>query len=220
MPARRAGQFARQATNRKKRTALGLLAAIVIVAIATGIATDFAFMPLIAAEGLVIAGALSLDRFLLPRIERWGRGAAGEEHVGRLLEDLKSEGWRTTHDVSTGRGNVDTILVGPGGIFTVEVKSHRGRLRSDRIDSAMLRQAYAQSKWLERVTGHAVTALLVFSRAYLVGKPVTKQRGVVVVPARMLVDHLPRYPTILSSHEAESAHERLAVTLDGQRSGF
>ncbi|HMF87859.1 MAG TPA: nuclease-related domain-containing protein, partial [Gemmatimonadaceae bacterium] len=48
-------------------------------------------------------------------------------------------------------GNLDHILVGPGGLFTIETKSHRGRFSIDHIDPAMLRQAYAQKKLLERI---------------------------------------------------------------------
>jgi hypothetical protein len=214
MPARRAGQYARQATSRKKRMALAAMGAMIVVAIATAIAAGFSFVPLIIAEAFVIVGMLLLDRFVVPALERWGRGATGEEHVGRLLEELESEGWLATHDVNTGRGNIDTIVVGPGGIFTVEVKSHGGKLRSDRVEPAMLRQAYAQKKWLERVMGEPATALLVFSRAYLVGKPVSRQRGVVVIPARMLAGHLRRYPAALSTDQARRLHERLERTLD------
>jgi hypothetical protein len=171
MLARRAGQYARQTTTRKKRTALAALAAMIVVAVAIAIAADFAFVPLISAETFVIVGTLLLDRFVAPALERWGRGAAGEENVGRLLTDLEPDGWLATHDVNTGRGNIDTIVLGPGGIFTIEVKSHGGKLRPDRIDPAMLRQAYAQSKWLERVIGQPTTALLVFSRAISSASP-------------------------------------------------
>ncbi len=147
---------------------------------------------------------------------RASRPTTGEEHVGRLLESLEAEGWLAVHDVSTGRGNVDTILIGPGGLFTVEVKSHGGKLRTDRIAPAMLRQAYAQRKWLERVVGHPATPLLVFSRAYLVGKPVSRQRGVVVLPARMLAGHPWRCPAVLSGDQVRHLRARLADTLDGQ----
>jgi hypothetical protein len=36
----------------------------------------------------VFAGLLLIDRYAAPRVERWGRGADGEEYVGRLLEGL------------------------------------------------------------------------------------------------------------------------------------
>ncbi len=35
--------------------------------------------------------------------------------AGAILEELSSQGWNAIHDVSLGRGNVDHIVVGPGG---------------------------------------------------------------------------------------------------------
>lgn len=35
------------------------------------------------------------------------------------------------HDFDTGRGNIDHILVGPKGIITLELKSHRGKVTFD-----------------------------------------------------------------------------------------
>jgi hypothetical protein len=36
-------------------------------------------------------------------------------------------------------------------LFTVETKSHAGRIDPDRIDDTMLRQAYAQYRFLRRL---------------------------------------------------------------------
>jgi hypothetical protein len=58
-----------------------------------------------------------------------------------------------------------------------------------------------------------LSALLVFSRAYLVGRPVTRQRGVVVLPARMLAGHLRRHPELLSALEVRRLHDRLGQVL-------
>ena len=214
MPARRAGQYAREMTRRKARLALLALATMVAVAGLVVLVGGLSWRGLVAVELLLMAGVVVLDRFVAPVVERWGRGAAGEEHVGQLLAELEDDGYLTIHDVDTGRGNIDTVLVGPGGLFTIEVKSHGGRIRSDRIDPAWLRQAYAQRIWLERVAGRPATALLVLSRAYLVGRAVSRQRGVVVLPARMLAGHLRRSRQLLSLEEAPRLHDRLRHALE------
>lgn len=214
MPGRRAGQHARETTRRNARGFLVLLALLWVAAAVIVMAVGVSRIEVIGSvPPLLIVAMLLLDRFAVPVVERWGRGAAGEEHVGRLLEDLEGAGWLTIHDVDTGRGNIDTIAIGPGGLFTIEVKSHGRALRADRVDAPMLGQAYAQKKWLERVAGRPVTALLVFSRAYLIGKPVSRQRGVVVLSARMLAGHLRRYPAALSAQEARRLHDRLGYAL-------
>jgi hypothetical protein len=76
----------------------------------------------------------------------------------------------------------------------------------------MLKQAYAQAKHIERLTGHNVTPLLVFSRAHL-DRPVSRRRGVTVLPARMLTGHLARRPAQLSGTEVTELHQRLSAAL-------
>jgi hypothetical protein len=74
----------------------------------------------------------------------------------------------------------------------------------------MLAQAYRHAKQLERVTGQPVVALPVFSRAYL-SPAVSRQRGVTVLPARMLAGHLARRRVVLSGEEAAALHARLSA---------
>ena len=94
-----------------------------------------------------------ISRYVLPLLERHDRGATGEEQVGALLEVLADGGWRVIHDVTLGHGNVDHILIGPAGVFTVETKSHPGPVRVGRVHGRTLSQAQAQRKAIERVTG-------------------------------------------------------------------
>jgi hypothetical protein len=54
---------------------------------------------------------------------------------------------------------VDHIVIGPGGILTVETKSHAGRVSVARIDQRWLKQAYAEAKVVERFVDHEVTPL-------------------------------------------------------------
>ena len=96
--ARRAGQRARETTRRKAR--FWLLAML-------------PWAGIVGVEVLLLAGLLLIDRSAAPNVERWGRGADGEEYVGRLLEELEADGWLTLHDVDTGRGNIDSVAVGP-----------------------------------------------------------------------------------------------------------
>jgi len=214
MSTRCAGQHARETVERRRRRVLFTLAVLVSTAIVVAVITRLAPVPVLAISGALIGATKFLERFELPVIERWSRGATGEEHVGNVLEELVSEGWSTLYDVSTGRGNIDAVVVGSSGVFTVEVKSHGGRIPVDRISPEMLSQAYARKKWLEAITGRDVTPLLVFSRAYLVGRPVSRQRGVTVLPARMLADHLRRYEAELRVDEARALYARLAAALE------
>jgi Nuclease-related domain len=61
----------------------------------------------------------------------WARGAKGEELVGRLLARLDS-GWAVVHDLQIGnRGsNIDHLVVGPGGAFSLNTKHLKGEVRA------------------------------------------------------------------------------------------
>jgi hypothetical protein len=62
----------------------------------------------------------------------------------------------------------------------------------------MLRQAYAESKVLKKVSGLDSTPLLVFSEAFLIGSVPAHRHGVTVLPARMLAGFIGRRRPILT----------------------
>lgn len=57
----------------------------------------------------------------------WRRGAEGEEEVGWQLHKL-GDGWRVLHGVPVGTGDtdIDHVVIGPPGVFTVNTKNHLG----------------------------------------------------------------------------------------------
>jgi hypothetical protein len=156
-------------------------------------------------------------RFLGGRFKRdhgaWAQGAEGEEVVGEILEGLEADGWQVIHDVSFGRGNIDHIVVGPGGLFTVETKSRRGRILLDNLEPKMFAQSYAEKKTLERITGMEVEALLVFSQAYVIDKVPAKRSGVTIVPARMLTWFFSRRRPTMSVEQADEIYDRLCLAV-------
>lgn len=192
----------------------GLCALVVFMTLTAvaGLTAGWTSSTFFAAEGVTLVLLFWLERWLMPNLDRREQGNHGEIKVGAVLEEQGASGWRVLHDVSTGRGNIDHLLVGPGGILTVETKSQRGNISVDSLDRAWLNQAYAQRKWVERVTGHPADALLVFSDAYL-DRPVSRRRGVCVLPARMLAGHLQRRGRKLNPDEVSSIHSRLAAAL-------
>lgn len=162
-------------------------ALIVLAAFAASAATGLAWGAAVGIELSVLIGLVAVARLWGPVI-----GAEGDEPVGRLLEPLAAEGWLAVHGVSTGRGDIDTVLVGPGGLLTVEVE-------------ATPDQAYAQKRWLELITGRPVDALLLSPGAH----PAPRGRGVLVLPARMLAEHLRRREARLDAAEIRALHARL-----------
>src|ERR1039457_5531914 len=217
-----AGQYARAATRRYLLRAAVALAILAFVPVVAGVVAGFhnlAIVPIelaaiVPIELAAIASMFVLDRVVTPIIGRWHRGALGEEYVGTIIDGLRPEGWLAIHDAATGRGNIDHILVGPGGLFTVETKSHRGRIDPMLVDSRFLKQAYAEGKVVERITTLAVEPLLVFSHAYLVGRAVSSRDGVTILPARMLRRHLAARPQGIPASRVAEVHAHLAAALE------
>jgi len=210
---RRAGQHAR-ATQRRlaHRAIVKVVAAFSLLAVAI-VLLGFGWKTC-AIELTVVFSIVLTERKAATVMDRWGRGAAGEELVGEALDGLREHGWFALHDVQLDSGNIDHILVGPPGIFTIETKSHRGRLRAGAIDSRMLKQAYAQAKSVERITGLRAAPLLVFSSAYLF-PAVSQRRGVVILSGRMLVNYLRNRGGTIPAERVDVVYRRLAAALPG-----
>jgi hypothetical protein len=58
----------------------------------------------------------------------WYRGALGEIAVGRILATLPA-GWTVFHALPIGKkgADIDHVVIGPGGIFTINTKNHSGK---------------------------------------------------------------------------------------------
>lgn len=65
---------------------------------------------------------------LSPETVPWYKGALGEITVGRILANLGPE-WLVLHavPVGTGSSDIDHILIGPAGVFTINTKNHSGQ---------------------------------------------------------------------------------------------
>jgi hypothetical protein len=212
-PTRRtAGQYARATVLRLRLRTLVILGALAVATALLGRSFGLHSAAFLASEVALLVSMFVISRYVLPLVERHDRGATGEEHVGALLDPLSDRGWLVIHDATLGRGNVDHILIGPPGIFTIETKSHPGPIRVARLHGAMLSQAQAQRRTIERVTGVEVEPLIVFSRAW-VDRPMARRKGVRVVPARMLVRYLSKQPARLSREEIERRYRLVAQAL-------
>ncbi|HEV2981840.1 MAG TPA: nuclease-related domain-containing protein [Solirubrobacteraceae bacterium] len=211
---RSAGQYARAAERALRlRTliALGLLAVVTELVGRSFGPHDKRFLGW---DALLLMCMLAISRYVLPLLERRNRGATAEEHVGGLLDQLA--GWRVIHDASTGHGNVDHVIIGPAGVFTVETKSHPGPVRVARVHGATLRQAQAQRRRVEGITALKVEPLLVYSSAWI-DRPMARRRGVRVVPARLLLVYLTGRRRVLSPEQVELAYHLLAAALTEQQ---
>ncbi len=68
---------------------------------------------------------------LLPRSRAIKQGIEGEKVVGQFLERLRGQGYVVFHDLIGSGFNVDHVLIGPAGIYTVETKTWSKPVRGE-----------------------------------------------------------------------------------------
>ncbi len=210
--ARTPGQYARARFLRLSLRTLVTLGVLAVLTTALGRAFGLRSPLFIASELALLVTMFVVSRYVLPLVHRHERGAAGEEHVGGLLDELAGGDWSVIHDASFGHGNVDHIALGVAGVFSVETKSHPGPVRVRSIHGGVLHQAQEQRETLEQIAGERVEPLVVFSRAW-VDKPLARRRGVRVMPARMLLGYLTRHSQTLTPAQVEQVRARIVAAL-------
>ena len=64
--------------------------------------------------------------------ERWLRGAAGEVATALVLGALPAPKWAVLHDrrVPGSRANLDHLVIGPSGVWVIDTKATRARVRA------------------------------------------------------------------------------------------
>jgi Nuclease-related domain len=210
------GQHARSKVLRLRMRTLLALGVLAVVTGALGRAFGLRSGWFVGSELALLTVMFLVSRYVLPLVDRHDRGASGEERVGALLDGLAAQGWHAIHDVRFDHGNVDHIALGPGGLFTIETKSHPGPIHLRRIHGATLRQAQGHARALEAIVEQRVEPLIVYSRAW-VDKPLGRRRGVRVLPAGMLPNYLERRSATLTMEQLEGARARIAAAARDER---
>lgn len=151
--------------------------------------------PPVAATGLVASLVWMIYSLVrgLRHVERFFKGARGEEKVAGVLASLP-DAYHVFNDFAAGRAHVDHVVVGPGGVFSVETKTWRGAVTVEdgRIllngqlpdrdplaqtarEAALVRAALAAKGWRG-----VVTPVLVFATDSFLARR-ADVRGVVVI---------------------------------------
>jgi Nuclease-related domain len=91
-----------------------------------------------ARERLGCVGALLARVIDEPKATRvWQQGAHGEARTAeRLAKHLEGSGVRLLHDRRVprhGQANIDHIAIGPAGVLVIDTKTHRGKIKTDRV---------------------------------------------------------------------------------------
>jgi hypothetical protein len=162
-----------------------------------------------------------------PEAQAWQRGAEGERHTARLLEPLVRQGWGVQHDlrVPGSKANIDHVVIGPPGVFVIDAKNYRGRLRLShdgllRHERTFLAPTLSATRWeadkLQARIGApdiAVVPIVAVLGATVPFGQVTSM-GVTVIPARRLPGLLRGLPPTLTPQRAREVAAEINRRLD------
>jgi hypothetical protein len=195
------------------------------------------FFPLPPNPGLhTVVAALALGYAVfrlvrsLPEIRALRQGRDGERAVGQFLERLREKGYQVFHDVVGTGFNVDHILIGPAGIYTVETKTYS---KPEKGDSKIvfegetllvngrtpernpIVQARAQARWLRELLAEGtgkrfpVMPVILFPGWFIEqGKDTT--RDLWVLNPKALPEFLERQPNALAAEDVKLASFHLS----------
>jgi hypothetical protein len=168
----------------------------------------------------------AVDRFfglnsLTAQARPWYVGARGEIHVGQMLDTLPQP-WVTFHSLPIGtRGSdVDHLIIGPGGIFAINTKSHRqARVRIypksvwvNGRSYPYIRNSEYEASRIEKLLAPLATPSLAVTPVLAFFEPssvvdVGRHATVVALDSRRLVRHLRARPVQLTPAEISTIAE-------------
>lgn len=92
----------------------------------------------------------------------WARGAAGEERLGTLLDDLPPDSTAVLHDrrVPGSRANIDHIVVTTGGVWVIDAKRYRDGGPQLRVEGGLFRPRVEKLYVGGRIRTHLVDGVL------------------------------------------------------------
>ncbi|HEY1762050.1 MAG TPA: nuclease-related domain-containing protein [Acidimicrobiales bacterium] len=149
----------------------------------------------------------------------WRRGAEGEEEVAYQLRKL-GEGWRVIHSVPVGTADtdIDHVVIGPPGVFTLNTKNHLGGRVSVNAKAVYVNGTYQPYIAKSRAEGKRATKLLSTACGYVVAaRPLIvimandlrlkgSPEGVNVIGRKQISKWLLRQPPILTNHSVEAIY--------------
>lgn len=156
-------------------------------------------------------------------------GRDGERAVAQYLEWFRTAGFFIFHDVPNGDANVDHVLIGPKGAFTIETKTlskpHRGECKITVVDGVVrangraldrdpIAQAKAQATWLRQFFGESrfktsVQPVVVFP-GWFVERFDSKKAGAWVLEIKALEKFVENEPDRLTRDEVKAMASALS----------
>ncbi len=144
----------------------------------------------------------------------WFQGALGEVAVGKILSSLGPE-WTVLHAVPVGVGSsdIDHVVIGPGGVYTINTKNHTGQ--PVWVAGRTLMVAGQRKRHIPNAEFEAQRAAKLLSAA--TDRPVGVTGLVVVVsPKTLVIRERPSNVVVLSDRQLSSWLRRRRAVLSGE----
>lgn len=169
------------------------------------------------------------------RVRQLKLGRDGERVVAQYLEWFRTSNFFVFHDVPSGDANVDHVLIGPQGVFTIETKTHskplRGECKVSVVDGVVsangfvlernpIVQAKAQAGWLRNFLAESqfnvrVWPVVVFP-GWFVERFDSKATGAWVLEVKALSKFIENEPERHSREEVKAMASALSSYIRAQ----
>jgi len=189
--------------------------------------------PVVISLFALIAVAFVGRKFVLTRrkIRSLRMARDGERIVGQFLEGLRENGYRVLHDIVGDNFNIDHLLIGPKGVFTIETKTMskpaRGKAEIDydgtqilvngfKPDRDPVVQAKAQAHWIKELvkelTGKSIKVrpTVVYPGWFINQTQKSSKPEVWVLNPKALEAFIENSDSELSDEEVRSFHAHLS----------
>ena len=159
-----------------------------------------------------------LYKYFDKRYIKFNQGKKGEGSVCYELHKL-SDDYLVFQDINlAGHGNIDFVVVGPSGIFTVEVKSHKGVIGFNGTELTKNGHTFKERNFLDQAMAETLSVnsflknqirvdffvepVIVFSSFLARLKfSFNKQKNVYVINKRILIKLILSQPKLLSTEQ-------------------
>jgi hypothetical protein len=203
----------------KRRAILPLTIALGLLGMAVVFFGFMTFGVAIASISAVIAGFLvMLMIFRLPADSlMWAKGVEGEQKTAEFLEPLLNAGFVILFGraIPGGKSDIDSIVIGPSGVFPIETKSWKGKVevRGDRLyvgehdRSWVIDQIYREALAVQvalgdELTRHRVTVTPILCA--ITGVTGAREaRGVQISDGRRLARLIAEKPTVFDDETVQ-----------------
>lgn len=166
----------------------------------------------------------------IPRLRLLRQGSEGEKVIGQLLEKFRADGFQVYHDILGEGFNIDHVIVGPQGTFTIETKTiskpQRGSVEvvfdGEKItvngwtpERDPVVQAQAESKWLHDMLQSAsgrsfwVQPVIVYPGWYV--REIAQESRIWVLNPDRLLQKIKAQPVRLAPEDIALIGDRISV---------